>query len=327
MTATGRAAYAHARIRSLKSQLFGAEMMLRLRNARGGEPAAAADADPSLDRFQQLLKCYDTVLRSSPSGQPLFQALLRLHEIENLKLAWRAVVRSHPFDRWEPLWRHLGALATVRLDHCRDQSSLASLSASLRNTPYRAIAEAAFRAHASDLVAAELAFDRWALQSIVAAAGALGRAEAAARELAIAVVRERDLNLLRRGVPAFGLSPDAVVGSLVVLRDELRTAELARLAAWTPQEGRILPAWPRAWNGGPEIPADWDALVVALRRARRRACRRAFLGSPYSLAPAIALLLLQEEEVRGVAALQASIGRPHANGALERALAASAMRS
>jgi vacuolar-type H+-ATPase subunit C/Vma6 len=325
-------------VRALKSQLFGTDTVRRLRSARDGQHLGAADAETAADpdaavdgsdlvrrRFRHLVASYTIVLGSYPSGQTLFRALFRLHEVENLKLAWRAHIRLHPFERWRSLWRPLGPLETVRLEDCRDQTSLAGLVASLRTTPYGALADTTFRAHADDLVASELAFDRWASASIDRAATGLGRAEKTARDLARAVVRERDLNLLRRGVQAFGLSPDAVLGSLVALKRELRAGELTRLATWTAQEGRILRAWPKAWKAGPDIPADWDALLVAVKRARRQACRRAFLASPYCLAPALALLLLQEEEVRGVVSIQESEGRPDANPALERALAASAM--
>jgi hypothetical protein len=336
--ATGRVAYANARVRALKSQLFDQEMLRRLRCGAGTqllEPTVAdASVEPDLHidrsdlpsrRFRHLVKCYAIVRASYPSGQPLVQALLGLHEVENVKLAWRARMRSHPFERWRSHWQPLGALASVRLEDCRDITSLAGLVAGLRTTPYGAIAETTFRAHAEDAAAAELAFDRWASASVDAAATGLHRTEATARHLALAVVRERDLSLLRRGVRAFGLSPDAVVGSLVVLPREIPPDELVRLATWSAQDGRILRRWPTAWKGGRDIPADWDALMTGVRQVRRQACRKAFLGSPYCLGPAIALLLLQEEEVRGLASIQESFGRSDVSAVLDRALAASAM--
>jgi vacuolar-type H+-ATPase subunit C/Vma6 len=343
MIASGRVAYANARVRALKSQLFGPEVVGRLRTDRDIPTSSAADKDAARDvgvsrgvsdlperRFSHLLRCYRVVLSSYPSGQTLFQSLVRLHEVENLKLAWRARTVGHPFERWGPLWRALGSLESVRLEECRDQTSLSGLVASLRATPYSVIADATWRAHADDLLASELALDRWASASIARAAFSLGRAEATARDLALAVVRERDLNLLRRGAQAFGLSPDAVLGGLVLLPSELPADDLSRLAAWAPHSGRFLRAWPTAWGPTADRPADWDALLLAVRRARRRACRRAFLGSPYCLGPAMALLLLQEEEVRALMSLsEVSIremaGRPDTDLPLERVLAASAM--
>jgi hypothetical protein len=43
--------------------------------------------------------------------------------------------------------------------------------------------------------------------------------------------------------------------------------------------------------------------MLWLRRQRRRLCRQAFLQAPFCLAPAVALLLLKEEEVRGLDAI------------------------
>ncbi len=235
------------------------------------------------------------------------------------------VCAAQPFERWGPLWRRLGALESIRLEECRDQTSLAGLAGSLGDTPYAGIASTTLRAHAEDLLASELAFDRWASLSVVEAAIALPPAEAAARELALAVVRGRDLNLLRRGHHSFGLSPDAVVGSLAMLTRELPATELARLAAWTPGSGKIVQAWPRTWRRLAGNAADWDGLMLASRRARYQACRRAFLGSAYCLGPGIALLLLQDEEVRGVTSIKEADGRSDAAPALERALAASAL--
>jgi hypothetical protein len=343
MIASGRVAYANARVRALKSQLFGPEIVGRLRADRDIPISSPDDEDTSGDsagrrdishlparRFHHLLRCYRVVLASYPTGQTLFQSLVRLHEIENVKLGWRARSLGHPVERWELLWRPLGVLETVRFEECRDQTSLAGLVNSLRASPYNVIADDTWRAHADDLLAAELALDRWASASIARAAFGLGRAETTARDLALAVVRERDLSVLRRGAHAFGLSPDAVLGGLVLLPRELPADELSRLATWTPQSGRFLRAWPPAWGPTADRPADWDALLLAVRRARRRACRRAFLGSPYCLGPAMALLLLQEEEVRALLSLseastREAAGRPDTGPPLERVLAAGAM--
>ena len=339
MTASGRVAYANARVRALKSHLFGREMVGRLRTDHDVSASNADDAGTDREvgvsgdlstlaarRFRHLLTCYRVVLSSYPSGQSLFQALVRLHEIENLKLAWRARTIGHPFERWGSLWRPLGDLESVRLEDCRDQTSLSGLVAALRATPYGAMADATWRAHADDLLACELALDRWASAALVRAAASLSRRESTARDLALAVVRERDLNLLRRGAQAFGLAPETVLGGLVLLPRELPPDELSRLATWTPRGGRFLNTWPRVWGvTTTDRPADWEALLLAVKRARRRACRRAFLGSPYCLGPAVALLLLQEEEVRAVVSIREASGRSDAGPLLERVLAASNM--
>ena len=63
--------------------------------------------------------------------------------------------------------------------------------------------------------------------------------------------------------------------------------------------------------------------VMSLRRERLRLCRRAFVGSPFLLAPAVAVLLLAEEEVRAVRALVERQGDEGLDAPLLRALAGS----
>lgn len=64
---------------------------------------------------------------------------------------------------------------------------------------------------------------------------------------------------------------------------------------------------------------------VALRRQRLRLCRRAFVGNPFLLAPAVAVVLLAEEEVRGVTALVERGGDPALDEVALATMAASQM--
>lgn len=63
--------------------------------------------------------------------------------------------------------------------------------------------------------------------------------------------------------------------------------------------------------------------VMSLRHERLRLCRSAFVGSPFLLAPAIAVILLAEEEVRAVRALVERQGDETLDAPLQRALAGS----
>jgi hypothetical protein len=71
--------------------------------------------------------------------------------------------------------------------------------------------------------------------------------------------------------------------------------------------------------------ADWDGLFLRWRRARYQMCARAFLHQPFCLAPAVALLLLAEEEPRAVAARLDAPGDTTDTPSLRFALAASAL--
>jgi hypothetical protein len=70
--------------------------------------------------------------------------------------------------------------------------------------------------------------------------------------------------------------------------------------------------------------ANWDELLQQWRGARYHLCARAFLYQPFCLAPAVALLLLAEEEGRALAALREAGGALETPG-LRFALAASAI--
>jgi hypothetical protein len=96
------------------------------------------------------------------------------------------------------------------------------------------------------------------------------------------------------------LPADAVVAGLAHVPSELPADTLVRLATWTPDDGPISKGWPRLWRRVAGGAVDWNGLMLAWRSARRDACRRAFLDQPFCLAPAVALLLFGEEEVRAL---------------------------
>jgi hypothetical protein len=159
-----------------------------------------------------------------------------------------------------------------------DGATPVELATQLAGTPYAEIASTVARAHGDDLVAAELAFDRWATQTLLGEARKLPRRESIARRLIELVVRERDAQL------------------------ELRGAK---------------------WYGLESITPSGNVDVVAIRKERLRLCRRAFIGSPFRLAPALAVLLLAEEELRAVRALIERQGDERLDAAFMRTAAAS----
>ncbi len=300
MIVTARFAYGNARLRGMKSRLLGPKDGLALRAAASlaalaGGLGATPPADARQLRFElfgALVRDYGKVIASYPRGGMLFSALIGLHEIENLKLFWRAHARGVAPERWAPLWRPLERLEALRLEDWRRIDSLRESAALARGTPYEAAVAEALRSHEKDPVSAELGFDRFASRRLSAEARRLPRREKAARNLALGLVRERDADAVRRAV---------VSGRF--------TKEHARQAAAVFSED-VLPE---------------PGLLTALRRQRLRACRAAFLGPPLRLAPPVAYLLLREEEVRAVTALAEACGEPAPTEALERAFAASAL--
>jgi hypothetical protein len=320
-------------MRARKSRLRDAWDLRRLRAGGGVDRIDEALQTPPLREtsrlesalFGRLLDDYGRILEDYPSGRPLVAALLARHEVENLKLGWRALSRRLPPARWTRLWRPFGRLETIPIDSWSEASSLAAAVRSTERTPFGSAARETFEAHADDGPAAELSLDRAAFGRIAEEAENLPRCETVARRLALSLVFERDLDAFHRSVAFSGLSPELAGAATIRLARSVTPGALSRLAEWTsgplPIDGRlfrgILPA-DRAISG-------WDALAMAIRRARVADCRQAFLGPPFRIGPAVAFLLLREAEARALTALRSL--PPGADlprlGAVERALAAS----
>ncbi len=298
MIVAARFAYGNARLRGMKSRLLGPEDGLALRAAPSlaalaGSLGATPPADARHLRFElfgALVRDYGKVIASYPRGGMLFGALVGLHEIENLKLFWRAHARQLSPKLWVPLWRPLGRLETIRLEDFRRIDSLRESAVLARGTPYEAVVGEALRSQEKDPVSAELSFDRFASRRLAAEARRLPGREKGGRNLALGLVRERDTDAVQRAVASGRF-----------------TKEHARQAAAVFSEDAL-----------PE-----PGLLTALRRQRLKACRAAFLGPPLRLAPPFAYLLLREEEVRALTALAEACGEPAPTETLARTFAAS----
>jgi hypothetical protein len=232
---------------------------------------------------RRLLRDHELLAGAYADARELFAALAGLHEVENLKLAWRAVRRGIPAERWVPLWRPLGALTGLRLSDCREAGTLAELADRAAKGPWGEVVAAAARrgSEAEATPDAELAFDRFASRRLVRAARALPRREHAAASLVLGAARARDLEVLCRA-PARGLTPALAASACALLPEELGAPAVQELAGQ---------------------PRELERLLAAARRDRQVACRRAFLAPPFLLTPAVALLLLEGERIDQVTAV------------------------
>lgn len=290
MIPSGSIAYAHARIRACKGRLFHRAGVLPLFTASDDSTmhrALAAVGIDEHDPFGRLLSVYRTAIRAYRQNASLFRALLRRHEIENLKLAWRAVARRIDRRHVTRLWKPLRDLASLEIASIHDPDTLRDFAARIASTPYAAIATQVMTAHGDDLAAAEMAFDRWTSKSLLEEAHALRDGERLARRLIELVVRERDAQLFLRGETSYGLSPEAMRAAAAIAT---RAEDLS-----------------------------------LLRGKRLRLCRRAFAGDPFRLAPAVAVVLLAEEEMHGIAALVERRGNEALDEVTARVLEASLM--
>lgn len=288
MSAAARHAYGLARIRAHKAQLLTPSTVAALAAVDSPaltvpgwhDVAVTADATPIAELvYGRLIPDYLVAMRGYPGARGVLRALAQLHEIENVKLLWRAALRHVPADRWRPSWRPLGAIETLSVNTVAEVTSLRQLVSALARTPYCELAEREMLAHADDLAAVEMAFDRQGSARLLETAIALPRGELVARELALGVVRERDLALAVRVVGPLGLPLELAVEMTALLGVERGAKGVAALVALEPEA-----------RG-------------AIQVSRRRACRRAFLGDPFSLAPAVALVLLREAEAHALLSL------------------------
>jgi vacuolar-type H+-ATPase subunit C/Vma6 len=259
-------AYAHARVRASKSRLLGRREMMPLLLAADVAAKDRALGTIGIDSrsalfpqlFARLMTFYRTAIRVYEPDSEILRRLLRLHEVENLKLVWRGVARNR--TSWTPLWRDLASLAAFDSERVRTATTVYELAGRLEKTPYAEIARRVAATDRDDLAAAELAFDQWATTSLLEEARRLPRGEALARKMIESVAAERNEDLLRRGRKLYGLS-DAALQALV------ETAP---------------PSHRRRFMSGVG------------------AAGNPFIGHTFELAPAIAVILLAEGELRAV---------------------------
>ncbi len=205
--------------------------------------AAALGIETEAKRFARLISRYRVVLHSYPDGERLIRGMLQLHEIENLKIAWRGVTHNIDARRWSALWRGLEDLGTLDIERLRPATLLYDLAESVADTPFGEVAREVYRTRQNDLASAELAFDRWASQQLLNRASELEAQEQLARDIVTEVVRERDDEIARRGATAYGLSEDAIEAARVLPR-RLHRQDPMRLCqkAFVGQVTRLGPA-------------------------------------------------------------------------------------
>jgi vacuolar-type H+-ATPase subunit C/Vma6 len=311
MSAPAALAYGYARARARKSRVISATVLVGLVTA--DQPALTIpgwrDVENDHDGaalvsllYARLIDDYVTMIRAYPAARGVLLALARLHELENVKLAWRAALGSVPPAEWRDCWRPMGALETISRTACEATSSPRHVGRASVGTPYEAIAKAVSSAHPGDLAAAEIAFDRWGSRELANATRALSESEGAARDLVWRVLRERDIALMERAVGPLGLPPESAVRMTAILADELGAAGIHRFAEWSAESGALMPLPPRI-TGSRSPVRTFAELLSRMRASRRKACRRVFLGPPFCLAPPIALVLLREDEVRGLSSI------------------------
>ena len=220
-----------------------------------------------------------------PAARPLVTWMVRVHEIENLKLLWRAAVRGRAAD-WRVLAaaRSLGAITFESRVPRRPRTGPPALGARRPTGRLRARCCAATRrtCPAAEIGSRSLGLDGPARGGDQIAAARSGRAA----DLARLLILEHDLDLLRRGT-AFGLerrSGRQVDGR--PLAGDAGSPALARGGgvAARRRSARARAAAACSGDCAPRRPVG----TTSCRRARGAAprCRRTLVGWPFQLAPA-----------------------------------------
>jgi hypothetical protein len=303
-----RFAYANARLHALLNDLWD-PARLRSALAAAGRVRVAATMTAV---YTPLIRWYTTLIAACPPARDTLVAFVRIAELDNLKLLWRAAARGRPVPA--SCWRPLGPLARVFPSDA--SASVHALVARLAATPYATVADATERSHGRDLLAAELALEGWALSALHDAAARLPAGEEAGRGLVFAWLREREADLLRRASRSYGIEPAFAAGLTHVLRAECGRTALVALAAWNGDASPVaLPVPPGLLRRAGRA-EDWDSLLRGLRRARGQGCRRALIAYPYQVAPSIAAVLLREEQARAELTLAVAGRHPDARAAV-----------
>ena len=308
MSAIARLAYANARVRARKSRLVPAAVLAAL--AAADRPGLTISGWRDLESdgdaaslmalvYARLMDDYLAVIRAYPTAEAVLRALAQLHELENVKLSWRAATYGAEAVRWHALWRPMGPLETVSRTTCTGVLSVRQLATVLSKTPFEGIAGVVAQAHAEDLAAAEMAFDRWGSETLVMTADRLPHSERAVRDLVRRVVSERDVAVVERAIGPLGLPASAAIRMTTVLGAAFGAAGARRFTEWSGRTGAPL-ALPRQLAADRPAVRTFVELGRAIHAARRAACRHVFLENPFCLAPPIALVLLREDETRAL---------------------------
>ena len=256
----------------------------RLLTRADAAPLFAAADDTAMQRVLAALEIDDPLRRVVR----VYQTAIRGYR-EGAPL-FRALLQRHEIENVKLLWR-----VTVNR---RRRDAITPLWLDLAPLAMVSIVDAANPHELADRLS------RTPYAGIAATVARVHGADLAAAELAFDRWMSQRLLEEARRLPG----PESGARRLVELVVRERDAELVRRGP--------------TWYGLTSVSGTADD-AVALRNARLRLCRRAFVGSPFLLAPAVAVILLAEAEARAVRALVERQGDAGLDAPLLRALAGS----
>jgi vacuolar-type H+-ATPase subunit C/Vma6 len=212
MTAVARRAYGQARARGRAAAILSEPAVIAMAGAAAIGPLPGwRDLGPDDDGSTILAAAYSRLVddhvvmrRAYPESRPALAALMQLHELENLKLLWRAVVRGTAMVDWRGSWRPLGVLQIVSPEWFTSALTVMGLTRALQATPYGELGTTLRRSHGHDVAAAELAIDRFGTHALASAHDRMPVVERSARRLLRAIVHRREALAHARASPTVG---------------------------------------------------------------------------------------------------------------------------
>jgi len=316
-----RFAYVQARTKAWRSQLLSAEDWHYLRRSRDVNDVwrylrgtsygrwLPASPDPGLLResvaglSRQLIERYHKLLKFLPrTSEPLWRALVRRFEGENLKVILRRIWRRLPVAATADLLYPLGPFNTLP-PGLAAAASIPEAVAQLAGTFYGPVLQAAlpqFQAQ-ERLFPLEIAIDLAVLEQLTAVCRR-GPTWRQARQLLGALIDWLNLSWLCRFRQVYGLAPEEVINysikggwhlDLAAISAMARAVTWPELQAALPQPYRRLLAASEAWPDA--LTRLWGWFTGELQRAGRR--------DPFQLGLPLAYLLQWEMEIQSLSGL------------------------
>ncbi len=316
-----RYAYIQARTKAWRSQLLSAEDWYFLRRARdvaevyrylrGTSYSSWLPAGPTPDfpreflanLYQALLDRYGKLLKFSPVAVvPLWHALLRRFEAENLKVLLRSIWRRQPASVTDDVLYPLGPFNTLPTTLAA-AATIPDAVAELAGTFYEPCLQAALPQFQAQgwLFPLEIAIDLAVLEELGRACRR-GSGWRQASQLLGTLIDSLNLSWLCRGRQVYGLAPEEAINYSIKggrHLDLTAISALARAAAWPEMLTLLPPPYRRllaASNTWPEgLMVLWRWFAAELWRVGR--------SDPFQPGLPLAYLLQWEMEIQSLAGL------------------------
>jgi V/A-type H+/Na+-transporting ATPase subunit C len=281
-----------------------------------------AEREPSKDHVslalkQELAWAYESVIQTAPDqARGVLVQLYRRHELENLKALLRGIsieaggaADGGSWDRVRRLLFPLGARTTLPVERLTEAGSVAAAVEVLKGGPYHEVLAFALKRYSSEQslfpleVALDLYYWRRLWQETVNLQG-LDQREA--MRITGALVDMNNVMWAIRYRVYHHLSEEELINYTLSAGYRVRDQDIRSVAAGADIAAvvqRLYPAVEDAASLLERPNQGLPQLEIQLKRHVVRQCEAAFLGDPFHVGLALALLVLQDLEVQDMVLL------------------------